>query len=376
MFLPGPHLTQMMCDHAAEVIRIEPPPRGEPSRHLGPAHNGHTPWFRNTHRGKKSLCLNLKTDEGREIVRTLVARSDVLIESFRPGVMERLGLDYASLAAINPSIVVCSITAFGQSGPYRSRPAHDLSVQALSGLLSVNLGGDGRPALPGVPAADMCASLMAFGAVTMALYRREKTGSGDYIDISMQDAMMAWTQNVLGPVFAEDRAHDVQNERGWGGRGFYNVYETADGHYITLSGSEPKFVANLLGALDRLDLTDMALSPPGDHQAPLIRFFADTFIQKDLDEWVLWLDGLDICFGPVLDLKQAFDDEHVRHRRMLLEDDAGSKHVGVPIKYQREPAQVRFGVPELGEHAEDVLRDNGYSSERIQSLRDAGVVFD
>ena len=146
MFLPGPHLTQMMCDHGAEVIRIEPPPHGEPSRNLGPSQNGHTPWFRNTHRGKSSLCVNLKTDAGREIAHKLVARSDVLVESFRPGVVQRLGLDYATLAAINPSIVFCSITAFGQSGPYRSRPAHDLSVQALSGLLSVNLGGDGRPA--------------------------------------------------------------------------------------------------------------------------------------------------------------------------------------------------------------------------------------
>ena len=179
---------------------------------------------------------------------------------------------------------------------------------------------------------------------------------------------------MLGPVFAEDRAHDVKNERGWGGRAFYNIYETADGHYITLSGNEPKFVASLLGALQRTDLTDVALSPPGPQQEPLIRFFADTFASKSLAQWLDCFDGLDLCYGPVLDVKQAFEDPQADHRQMLLRDEAGNKHVGAPIKFEREPARPRFDAPALNEHAGEVLRGAGYTDEEIAALHDDGVL--
>lgn len=375
MFLPGPHVTQMMCDHGADVVRIEPPPDGEPSRNLGPKRNGTTPWFRNTHRGKRSICLNLKSELAKEIVYALVGKADVVVESFRPDVLDRLGLSYSVLNNINRRIVVCSITAYGQTGPHRLRPAHDLSIQAASGLLSVNLDDNGRPTLPGVPAADMAASLMAFGAIMMALYRREKTGAGDYIDISMLDSLMGWTQNVIGPPFAEGRSHDVKNERGWGGRAFYNVYETADGGFITLSGNEPRFVSNLLQALHRPDFIELALSDPGAHQQPLIEFFSETFASRSLDEWSTYLEELDVCFGPVLNIKQAFESEQASARQMLLCDEHGNSHVGVPIKYFDEPATVRFKAPELNEDAKQILHGLNYSNEQIEALTKDGALL-
>ena len=373
LFLPGPHLTQMMQDHGAEVIRVEPP-GGEPARKFGKIKNGHTPWFRNTHRGKKSICLNLKKPEALDVILRLCETADVFVESFRPGVIGRLGLDYATLNKINPKIVYCSLTAFGQYGRYKNRPAHDLSVEALSGLVSVNLGQDRKPALPGVPAADMAASLMGFGAVMMALYRCEKTGKGDYIDISMQDALMGWTQNVIGPVFAEDKAHDVKNERGWGGRGFYNIYKTSDGRFLTLSGNEPKFVENLLNALQRPDLIELALSKPGVHQKPLINFLSNTFKEKTLREWNNWFLVKDVCYGPVLNMKEAFEDEHVKERNMLVSDKEGNKHIGIPIKFTNEPGEIDFKIPELNADADSIFESVSLTSEEINALYEADAI--
>jgi len=202
MFLPGPHLTMMMADHGAEVIRIEAPGGGEPARHAPYRAGGHSVWFRNTHRGKQSLRLNLKDERGREILLRLAETADVLVEGFRPGVMQRLGLGYDTLAARAPRIIYCSISAFGQTGRYHAKPAHDPAVQAMAGLASVNLGRDGRPVLAGVSAADMAGSLMALAGILMALVRQRETGKGDFLDIAMNDALMAWTPHQLGAVCA------------------------------------------------------------------------------------------------------------------------------------------------------------------------------
>ena len=173
LFLPGPHLTMMMADHGAEVIKVEPP-QGEPVRHVGLRQNGHSVWFRNTHRNKRCIALNLKLAAARDAFLTLARDADVIVEAFRPGVVDRLGVGYDAVRAINPGIVYCSISAFGQSGPMAHHPAHDIAVQAEAGLVSVNLGADGQPAMPGLPAADMAASLMALSGILMALLRRQE----------------------------------------------------------------------------------------------------------------------------------------------------------------------------------------------------------
>lgn len=373
LFLPGPHLTMMMADHGADVIKVEPPGEGEPNRHLGPKQGEFSVYFRNTHRGKRSVCLNLKSAAGREALLKLCETADVLIEAFRPGVVGRLGVDYAAVAARNPRIVYCSIAAFGQSGPYRDIPAHDLATEALAGVVSLNLGNDGEPTMPHVPAADMAASMLSFGGIMMALYRREKTGRGDYLDMAMHDSILAWTPNVLGDVFARRRAPVVKHERTFGGSAFYNIYRTSDGKHVVLGAQEIKFVRNLLGELGRLDFVALAERGPGPHQQPLIEFLRATFATRTQTQWIDWFRGKDVSFAPVNDLRQAFDDPHVQARGMRLVDDAGHEHVGVPIKFSDEPAQPNFKLPRLGEHNVEVLRSAGCSDAEIDAMRAAGA---
>ena len=359
LFLPGPHLTMMMADHGAEVIKIEPPGEGDPGRHIGLAEGGHTTFFRNANRGKQSLVLNLKDPAARDRLLRLCETADVFVESFRPGVVQRLGVDYATVVARNPRIVYASITAFGQTGPRRELPAHDLAVEALAGVASVNLGQDGAPALPGIPAADMAASLMAFGGIMMALYRRERTGRGDYLDIAMHDSLVAWLPNVLGPVFVEKRAPVPQEERTWGGAAFYRIYRTRDGRHVVLGAQEIKFVRNLLAEFDRPDLVALAERGPGRHQQPLVDFLQSQFLTRTQAEWIEWFEGRDIGFAPVRNLREALDDAQVRSRGMLLVDEQGIEHLGVPIRFLHEPARPSFHVPALGEHAATVADASG-----------------
>ena len=356
LFLPGPMLTQMMADNGAEIIKIEPPLHGEPVRNVGYRANGESVWFRNTHRGKKSLELNLKDDGDRAAFLELVRDADVLVEAFRPGVVERLGVGYEAVRAINPGIVYASISAFGQDGPLAQTPAHDLAIQAMAGVVSLNLGRDGKPTNPHMPVADMAGSFVALSGILMALLRRQTTGLGDYLDISMQDSLMSWLPNVTGPVFAENRAPRVKEERSFGGYALFQTYETSDGQYIALGGVEDKFAINLLTALERPDLIDAACSGPGHSQAPVIAFLQETFSTRSRAEWEEWFANKDICFAPVLDLKEAFAHPHVAHRRMLLHDDAGNHHIGLPIKFRHEPGQPDFSLPQLGEHNAAYIR--------------------
>jgi crotonobetainyl-CoA:carnitine CoA-transferase CaiB-like acyl-CoA transferase len=372
LFLPGPHLTMMMADHGAEVIKVEPPGEGEPNRHMGPRQGEHSVYFRNTHRGKKSLCLNLKRPEAREALLKLCETADVFIEAFRPGVVDRLGVGYAAVSKRNPRIIYCSIAAFGQSGPYRDIPAHDMATEALAGVVSLNLGNDGEPTMPHVPAADMAASLLSFGGIMMALYRRETTGRGDYLDMSMHDSILAWTPNVLGEVFAHGRPPVVKHERTFGGSAFYNIYRTSDGRHVVLGAQEIKFVRNLLGELGRLDFVPLCERGPGPHQAPLIEFLRGVFLQRSQAEWVEWFRGKDVSFAPVNNLREAFDDPHVQARGMRLVDPAGLEHIGIPIHFRDEPGRVDFHLPALGEHNRPILLDLGYSEIQIEALGAAG----
>ncbi|MEZ5728520.1 MAG: CoA transferase [Burkholderiaceae bacterium] len=344
----------MMRDHGAEVIKIEPPGEGEPVRHLGYRAGGHSVWFRNTHRGKKSVVLNLKDPDEKETFLRLCDTADVVVEAFRPGVVKRLGIDYDAVSARNPRIVYASIAAFGQTGPESHRPAHDIGMQAMAGSLSLNLGTDNRPANPGMPIADITGSMFALSGILMALYRREKTGIGDYIDISMHDSVMSWLPNVTGPVFAENRAPIVKNERNWGGHAFYEIYDTKDGRYVVLCAVEDKFVRNLLTAFERQDLIPIATQPPGPAHAPVKEALRAIFKTRTRDEWEAWMKDYDVCMAPVLDMHEAFHRPHVAAREMLVKDEEGNLHIGNPIKFRREPGALDFSLPGLGDHSDAV----------------------
>ena len=349
-FLPGPYLSLQMADHGAEVIKIEQPGEGDPGRHIGLSDGPHTVFFRNLNRGKKSVALDLKKAADREALLALVDTADVFIESSRPGVASRLGIDYPALSARNPGLVYCSISAFGQSGPYRTRPAHDLALEAYAGVLSLNVGNDGAPAIPGLPFADLLAGLQGLSGVLMALLRRRETGQGDYVDIGMLDCMVAALRNVAGPTFAEGRQPDPRLERTTGGSAFYRLYATQDGGHIALAGQEPKFIHALLGALGRPELAEPCLRGPGAHQRPVMDFLEATFRQATRAQWQERLEGLDVCYGAVNTLPEAFQDPQVLERGMVLRDAESRPHIASPIRFLQEPAAYDFTVPTLDQH--------------------------
>jgi crotonobetainyl-CoA:carnitine CoA-transferase CaiB-like acyl-CoA transferase len=355
VFLPGPYLTLAMADHGAEVIKVEAPGEGDPGRHIGLSDGPSTVFFRNLNRGKKSVVLNLKDEADREALLSLCETADVFVESFRPGVADRLGVGYEAVRARNSRIVYCSISAFGNDSPWRSRPAHDLAVEAESGLLSMTLGGDEKPAIPGIPIADVLAGLQGLAGVLMALLRRNQTGAGDYLDISMHDATVGAMLNILGPTLADNRQPIPAHERSTGGAAFYRIYGTKDGRYVALAGQERKFIHNLLSALGRSDLTELCLRGPGPHQQPVIEFLSQEFRTRSLAEWDKYLATLDVCYGCLNTLPEALDHINLRSRGMLLNDDLGRTHIGPPIRFRYEAASPGLHEPTLGEHSQQLV---------------------
>src|SRR5476651_331700 len=323
-FLPGPYLTTALADHGAEVIKVEPPGEGDPGRHILPPDQRTSVFFRNMGRGKKSVVLDLKTEQGRADLFRLACEADVLVESFRPG-----------------------------------RAAHDLALEAMTGVLSLTLGDDGRPAIPGIPVADLVSGLHGLSGVLMALLRRQTTGKGDYIDVSMHEALMASCANVVGTTFAENKHPDVKQQRTTGGSAFYRVYDTSDGRQLVLAGQEMKFIKNLLGAFGKPEMASLC-EWPGAHQKPVMDFLAATFRAKPLAHWMEWLAPLDICYGPVATLPEAIAEPNLLKRGFMVTDEAGRKHFAPVVRFKDEPSAPLYREPLLGEHTEEILkRANG-----------------
>ncbi|QUL36966.1 CaiB/BaiF CoA-transferase family protein [Erythrobacter sp. JK5] len=349
-FLPGPMMTVMMADQGAEVIKVEPA-HGDPAREQAPFDTygdaEHSVWFANLNRGKSSVVLDLKSDGGKAALRELIASADVFVEGFRPGVMARLGFDYAAVKAIRPDIVYCSISAFGQEGALAHHPAHDMAVQALAGFLAVNDGPDGAPVVPGAPSADLAAGLTALSAVLMALVGRERTGEGAYIDCAMFDSLLPWCAHTAGSAIAGGESPVSARQRSLGGAGFYQVYRTSDGKHVVLGGREIKFARNLLTAMGREDLIPHAEREAGE-QGELIAFLQATFATKTRDEWVQWFADKDVAFSPVLDFREALNEPHVAERGLWVESAGGGRHIAPAIRFAGEEWHPG-AVPELGE---------------------------
>jgi len=352
-FLPGPHMTMMMADHGANVVMVEADNGlGEPTRVMGEKYaDGNSVWFTNIARGKKSYKVNLKDDVQHAAFLKLAAEADVFVEAFRPGVVSRLGVDYEAIKAINPGIIYCSISAFGQDSKYKDKPAHDLVVQAMAGTADLTRSMEGAPALTPMPSADMTASLHALSGILMALYRREKTGQGDYLDISMYDSLLSWVPNVTGAIFAEDRQPGRNEMRSFGGNAFVNIYETKDDGHIVLGGSEPKFVANVLTYFDRPDLIEAMKNPVGQQEA-VKTFLSETFKSKPQTEWELIFKNIDCCWSIIRTLHEALTEDGAP---VIMSDE--KSHLKNPIRFSQEPAQLSFSLPAFGQHTDKLKEE-------------------
>lgn len=375
-FLPGPMLTQLMADHGAEVIKIESVDEGEPTRDIGEKRDGVAVFFANSNRGKKSLALNLKQAEGVEVLMRLAETADVMVEAFRPGVAERLGIGYREISARAPHIVYASISAFGQTGPYRNIATHDLATEAMAGVLSINCGQDRKPAIPGMPASDMLSATMGLSGVLMALLRRRESGQGDYLDIAMAECLLACVPNNMGSAMASRRQPAVGEERSLGGNALYSVYETKDDRWIALGSQEHKFAVNLLTALGRPDLIATCELAPGAAQQPVRDFLDKTFRTRTKAEWIDWFSGRDIPFAPVKTLPEVLEDPHFRQRGMVATDARGWDHIGNPIRFEDEPGVCDFALPAHGQHSSALLRELGYTEEAVGKFVNAGIIKD
>ena len=373
-FLPGPMLTQAMADHGAEVIKIESVDEGEPTRHVGEMRDGISVFFANANRGKRSLALNLKQPEGVEVLMRLAETSDVIVEAFRPGVADRLGVGYRQISARAPKIVYASISAYGQTGPYRDVATHDLAVEAMSGVLSITKGSDGAPAIPGLPGGDMLSAMAGLSAVLMALLRRTRTGRGDFIDISMAECLVASMPNNFGPAMAERRQPDPKTGRSLGGNALYAIYATQDGDWIALGGQEMKFAENLLRLLGRPDLIEFCKLPPGPGQDPVRDFLRATFLTRSKRDWISFCSGHDLPFAPVQTLPEVLEDPHFRARGAVQTDARGWDQIGSPIRFSEEPGRADFALPALGQHSTETLKMLGYSAAEIAAFLQRGTV--
>ena len=376
--LPGPYCTLMMADYGAEVIKIEEPEVGDYIRWRKPAINGIGARHLTINRNKKSIELNLKSPEGKEIFKKLAADADVILEGFRPGVMDRLGIGYDEISKINEGIVYCSLTGYGQTGPYSQLPGHDINFIGYSGILGLIGEKNGKPVIPGVQVADLGGgALMALSAITMALLHKERTGKGQYIDVSMLDGAVTWLYAAASDYFASGKVPERGKNRLDGHFAFYNIYETRDHKYLSVGAAEKKFwkeICELVGKPEWIDLHEGS----EDVQEQLKREMSELFKQKDQKYWLDLLQTKDTCVGPIYDLDQLYTDPQIIEREMFTtmhHPVAGTiQQIGFPIKFSDTPGEINSHSPILGEHTEDLLLQIGYSQERVIDLEKRGVI--
>jgi len=375
--LPGPFCSMLLADFGAEVIKVEDPRGGDYIRQWPPRIGKNSGFHVVLNRNKRSCTLNLKARAGKEIFRQLAGSADVVLEGFRPGVMARLGLDYRSLHAINPRLVYCSVSGYGDHGPRAQRAGHDINYLALGGILSHS--GRRHPTLSGVQVADLGGGgLLAAFSIVMALLVRERQGAGQYLDISMLDGSLLWNCLRWGKYLADGEIPRPGDDMLNHGFACYNLYETRDGRYMALGAIEPQFWEAFCAAVARPEWRRANYFEPGPHQEDLKVAVAGLFREKTQAEWVAHLAQHDCCCEPVLNLDEAMNDSHTRARQMVVdlvhESWGAYRQLGVAPKFSRTPGTLRSHAPELGEHTEAILQELGYAAAQIGELRRQGVV--
>ncbi len=369
--LPGPVATLHLADMGADVIKIEDRGPGDYARTMGDGPGGTSWFFRAVNRNKRGMTLDLKSADGKAVLLRLVRDADILIESFRPGVMDRLGVGYASLRETNPRLVYCAITGYGQDGPWALRAGHDLNYIAQAGVLEQTGTAGGPPAIPSLQIGDLLGGAMtAVTAMLAALFRAKNTGEGGFVDLAMSEAVLA---HHLFPLF-ELRARGATLPRGadmlTGGHANYGVYRTADDRYMAVAPLEEKFWQMFCAAIGREDLATRY----AEAADPALRRELETiFASRTRDDWTALFDGVDCCVTPVLTLAEALDHPQAVARGMTVDVD-GMRQYAPPFRCSGWKFAIERPAPEVGQHTDAILAEAGYSAAQIEQLRQSAIV--
>jgi crotonobetainyl-CoA:carnitine CoA-transferase CaiB-like acyl-CoA transferase len=380
--LPGGFCSLLLADFGADVIKVEDTALGDYVRWAPPYYDGanetaRSAPFLSLNRGKRSIRVDLKNDRGKDVLLRLVRDADVLLESFRPGVLDRLGVGYERLRLENPGLIYCAITGYGQNGPFVGRSGHDINYLGLNGLLGLTGERNGPPVQAGGQIADIGGgALMAAIGILIALRERDRSGEGQFVDCSMFDGALSWLAMVAAEAFATGRAPGRGESQLGGGITCYRPYECADG-YVTLGALEPKFWKAFCRGVGRDDLLNGAFDPPG---STTHRTVSEIFRTRTRAEWQAFASQHDCCLEPVLDMAEVLESDLVHAREMIASlaqpgVDQPVRLLGVPIKLSRTPGDpTRSPGPVLGEHTDEVLRATGYTEEEIAALHEADAV--
>ncbi|MBA4379670.1 MAG: hypothetical protein C0393_03110 [Anaerolinea sp.] len=362
--LPGPYLTQLLADLGAEVIKIETPRLGDYSR-LAPPEMGLGGLFETVNRGKKSVAVNYRNARGREIFLKLAATADVILEGFKPGSVKKWGIDYDAVRAVKPDIVYCSLSGYGQEGPYRGRAGHDLNYLAIGGALALNSRAGEAPLPYGLPAADLAGGMLAAIAILGALVGRGKTGAGMYLDMALLDGVISWMTPLAGAAYFSGIDVSAGGLPLLGGLPCFNVYETADGKYLTLAALEPTFWADFCRVTARADLL------PRQFDRRLGNEIATIFRQKSRAEWLSAFAGTDGCVEAVNSFEEMLDHPQIRARGYVRQENGEPVGMNSPFMFARGESAP---APKLGEHTESALKNIGLGKEEIKELAERGVI--
>jgi alpha-methylacyl-CoA racemase len=373
--LPGPFCTLLLADFGADVIKVEDTTGGDYMRWMPPLVDEYSAMFHPINRNKRSLALDLKNRLGREAFLRLAATADVVVESFRPGVMDRLGIGETVLRELNPRIVLCSISGYGQDGPFRDRAGHDLNYAAVAGALLLGGTENDGPAMPGLQVGDLGGgALDAALAIMIALHHAARTGRGQHCDISMVDGLVSWTAVHASQLFATGKTPASGEGTLTGRFPCYRIYACADG-YLSVGALEPKFWREFVEVIGLPELAANGLVD-GEEGRRTVTAVETVLLTRTRAQWEASLAGHDVCVEPVLDIGETFEHPQVRSRGMRLEPGDGrpTAQTGFPIRLTATPAAYRRRAPGYGEHTVQVLAEAGYDAEHIAALRAAGAI--